>query len=139
MSSPSVIATGVYWIRPDFGAMRDALLSQGDADLVRRQLGRIVMIELELRGAALPVDVGQIHQPGNENVPYDEVFFSLDRGTRLASAFEQPPLPDFALAFYLHDFDEASSLETPWGAVALPEPERVRPPHLAALRYRYYD
>lgn len=139
MTDPKVVASGAYWIRPSFRAIRQALLSQGDKDTVRAQLGSLALVELEFRDADGTIDVGQLHQPDNENVPYDEVYFSLDRCTVLARAFEEPSARDFAVAFYLHSFEPGRPLETPWGPVELPEPTWERPAHLAGLRYEYFD
>jgi hypothetical protein len=139
MAELSVVAAGVYWVRPSFRAMREALLCQGDSATVRAQLGSLVLVELEVRGVGQPLDLGQLHQPGNENVPYDEVYFSLDRRTVLARALEHPSSRDFAVAFYLHAFDVGSPLEAPWGQLELPEPQWQRPEHLAGLEYEYFD
>jgi hypothetical protein len=135
----NVVATGVYLVRPDFGALREALRCHGDKTYVRRELGGLVLIELEVRDAAPVFDLGRIHQPGNQNVPYDERYFSLDRGRVLAGAHEPAPARDFAVAFYLHAFEQEKPLQAPWGIVPLTNPQPDRPPHLRKLHYRYYD
>jgi hypothetical protein len=135
----NVVATGVYSVRPDFGALREALRCHGDKTYVRRELGSLVLIELEVRDATTAFDLSRIHQPGNQNVPYDEQYFSLDRG-RLLDGAHQPALPgDFAVAFYLHAFEADKPLQASWGIVPLTLPEAERPPHLRDLHYRYYD
>jgi hypothetical protein len=135
----NVVATGVYLVRPDFGALREALRCHGDKTYVRRELGSLVLIELEVRDATQVFGLGRIHQPGNQNVPYDERYFSLDREHLLASAHERVLAADFAVAFYLHAFEEAKPLQAPWGIVPLPVPQLERPHHLRDLQYRYYD
>jgi len=135
----NVVATGVYRVQPDFGALRDALRCHGDKTFVRRELGGLVLIELEVRAATPAFELGRIHQPGNQNVPYDERYFSLDRRRLLASAFQPVPAGDFAVAFYLHAFEKDKPLQAPWGIVPLMTAQPERPPHLRELHYRYYD
>src|SRR5262245_60421996 len=123
----NVVATGVYSVRPGFGALREALRCHGDKTYVRRELGSLVLIELEVRDATAPFDLGRIHQPGNQNVPYDERYFSLDRRRLLAGAHQPAPPGDFAVAFYLHAFEAHKPLQASWGIVQLTVPQPERP------------
>jgi hypothetical protein len=135
----NVVAAGVYLVRPDFRALREALRCHGDKTYVWRELGGLVLIELEVTDAIPAFDLGRIHQPGNQNVPYDERYFSLDRGRLLAGAHQPAPAGSFAVAFYLHAFQEDRPLQASWGIVPLTVPQPKRPPHLRDLHYRYCD
>src|SRR5262245_23701585 len=130
MTWPAGIATGGYWARPNLRALRDALRWLGDSASVRPPRHRRAPVEVGVRGAPQPIDLGRLHQADSDQVPYDEVYFSLDRQHVLARALERPGVPDFAVAFYLHSFAEGSPLEAPWGVVHLPPPSWVRPSHL---------
>ena len=134
-----IVCSGVYWISPGFGALRDALRCQGDKEYVREQLGSLMLIELEVTDAVEPLDLGEIHQPGNTNVPYDEWYYSTDRRTLLGKQFDPLPVGSFAVAFYLHCFERGKPLETPCGNIQLPEPQIELPQHLRNRRYTYYD
>jgi hypothetical protein len=134
-----IVATGVYSVRPAFGALREALRCHGDKTYVRRELGCVVLIELEVRNPTSLFDIGRVHQPDSRNVPYDERYFSLDRERLLAGSHQSLPAGDFAVAFYLHAFEEDKPLQAPWATLPLPAVQSERPPHLRDLQYRYYD
>ena len=134
-----IYATGVYLVKPGLGALREALLRHGDKADVRSELGSLALVELEVRAANDPLDLSCIHQAGNDNVPYDERYFSLDRSRVLGGAFGSPNVSEFAVAFFLHCFQEGEALETPCGLVPLPAASWDRPMHLQQVQYKYYD
>ena len=98
-----------------------------------------MLIELEVSSAGDGLVLDKLHQPGNSSVPYDEIYFSLDRKRVLAQVFDRPDGEAFAVAFYLHCFDEGKPLQTPFGIIPLPKPTWERPDHLVSRRYVYYD
>jgi hypothetical protein len=128
----------VYRIRPGFGAVRAALRCHGNREHVVRELGSLVLVELEVRVSS-GFDLGRMHQPGSSNVPYAERYFSLDRQRLLGEFPNAAPGGDFVVAFFLHGFDEQKPLQAPWGIVPLPRSAVERPAHLRELEYVYYD
>ena len=135
----NVRPTGAFLVRPGFAAIRDAFRCHGIDDSVRKELRSIVLVEVEVRDASGPLDLGEWHQQGLPHVPYDEVYFSIDRLTVLGGSFHVPPVSTYALAFYLHFFDPGLPLVTPHGTFPLPLPVSERPAHLSSLRYSYWD
>ena len=130
---------GSYRVRPGFRAIRDAFRCHGVTERVRQEMRTIVLLEFEVRGATGPLDLIKWHQRYLQHVPYDEVYFSLDRRRLIARGFQQPQEADYAVAFYLHFFDPKRPLVTPYGRVRVPKPKWPRPPHLENLQYAYWD
>ena len=137
--APVIQPVAAYLVRPGYRAIRDAYRCHGIDEDTRRELRSIVLLEFEVHGASQPLELAQWHQEHTDTVPWDEVYFSLDRSVVLGGAFKHPTVPDFALAFYLHFFEPSSRLLTPVGTFTLPTPVWERPAHLASLRYQYWD
>ena len=77
------------------------------------------------------------HQSGSDQVPWDDLYTTMDRSIVIGRMHEEPSIGDYALSFYLHGFDRTKPLETPWGRIVLPPPQDERPPHLSNRRYVY--
>ena len=129
-------AAGTYAVRPAYGAVRDALLRTGPRDAVRESLATLVLVEIEVTGAPRGIDLGKWHQENSDQVPWDEVYTTLDRSTVIAKAYDTPPEGDFAVSFFLHFFDPSKCLETPWGPVVISAAQEQRPSHLTNRLYR---
>ena len=91
----------------------------GSAERTRRELAGLALLEVEVRGADDEFDVGVLHPPGSDQVPYDERYFSLD-GLRLFGA-ERPDVPDFRVCFFLHFLDVTQPIASPEGDLVPPE------------------
>ena len=137
MSGPQLRAAGTYLVRPGFGAIRDALARHGRHPDVRDALATVVLVEIEVREAPARPELSAWHQEGVDQVPWDEVYTSLDRSVVMARMYEAPARGDFAVSFFLHCFDPLKRLETPWGPVVLSAPQEKRPAHLEDRRYVY--
>ena len=137
MSGPELRAAGTYVVRPGFAAARDALARHGRQPDVREALATVVLIEIEVVGAPGRPELGQWHQQDVDQVPWDEVYTSLDRSVVIARMFAAPAGGDFAVSFFLHCFDPSKRLETPWGPVALSAAQAQRPEHLKDRKYVY--
>lgn len=137
MNGPVLRPTGTYRVTPGYQAVRDAILRHGRHEGIREALSTLVLVEVEVRGATSPPDLSHWHQAGSEQVPWDDLYTSLDRRVVIGRMHEEPSVGDYAMSFYLHGFDPTKPLETPWGRVALPPPQHERPPHLARRKYVY--
>lgn len=128
-------AAGTYTVRPRYQAVKAALLRTGPRDAVRQSLATLVLVEIEVRDAPEPPDLGRWHQERLDQVPWDEVYTTLDRSIVIARMYKVPVELNYAVSFYLHLFDPARRLETPWGSLALKTPQEERPPHLSGRVY----
>lgn len=137
MSGPELRAAGTYAVRPGFGAVRDALTRHGRQADVREALATVVLVEIEVVGAPGRPELGKWHQQNVDQVPWDEVYTSLDRSAVTARMYEAPAGGDFAVSFFLHCFDPSKWLETPWGSLALGAAQAQRPEHLKDRKYVY--
>ena len=99
-------------------------------------MATLVLVEIEVVGAPGPPKFGEWSQEGSDQVPWDEVFTTLDRSTIIATRYDAPSGTDYAVSFFLHFFDPSKRLETPWGSVALSAAQEQRPEH---LRNRVYS
>lgn len=132
-------ATGVYKVRPGLKAIRSTISYHGYNQFTWRFLSKIVLVELEVRGCDEPIDVGSWHQPFLQDVPYDEVFRTLDRTVVVGNDQKGPDRPDFSMAFFLHMFDPSRTLLTQFGEIGLPAVSSRRPKHLARMRYVFWN
>jgi hypothetical protein len=130
-------AAGTYAVRPGYRAVRDALARNGGRAGVREALSTVVLVEVEVLGAPGRPDLGYWHQENIDQVPWDEVYTTLDRSTVIASMHDAPPVGDFAVSFFLHCFDQGRLFETPWGSLVLSAPQEQRPEHLRDRAYAY--
>jgi hypothetical protein len=91
-------------------------------------VSQTVLVEIEVLGADEEFDVGEIQLPWDQ-VPYDEIYFSLDGTTVIARDFKKPTATDFRVCFYLHDFDAGDTIVSPYGDLETGEitaiPERL--------------
>ena len=142
---PDTVATATlrnartYSVRPGFGAQRSALLYYGKRRVVEEECASVVLVDLEVLRAPSPPQLERWHQQGSKQVPYDEIYTTLDRSRVIGHRFDPPAEPDFALSFFLHYFDEGRPLQTPWGIVTLPTPEELRPAHLQDRKYSFWN
>jgi hypothetical protein len=83
------------------------------AERTQEEIGSVVLLEIEVRGARDDFDVGLLQQAGSDQVPYDERFFSVD-GSQLFGS-DRPEAPDFRVCFFLHYFDAATPVASPYG------------------------
>jgi hypothetical protein len=129
-------AKGTYAVRPRNQAVKDALQRTGPREAVRQSLATLVLIEIEVTGAPGRPNLSEWHQNGSDQVPWDEVYTTLDCSTVIGTMHNAPAGGDFVMSFFLHFFDPSKPLETPWGAVRLSPVEQARPPHLRDRMYR---
>ena len=128
---------GTYAVRPGYRAVRDALERNCGRAGVHEALGTLVLVEIEVIGAPGRPDLGGWHQENTDQVPWDEVYTSLDRSTVIARMHDAPPGGDFAVSFFLHCFDQSRRFETPWGSLVLSAAQEQRPEHLRDRVYVY--
>lgn len=107
---------------------------------LREELSNIVLIELLIEGAATPPDMGLFCQQDGDQVPYDEHYFTLDGKKVIADNFDAPPPAEaYRVGFFLHFFDSAKPLVTPWDVIPLPQASEL-PKRLAKLMpYEFVD
>ena len=129
--------TGTYTVRPGYRAVRDALQRNGERAGVREALATVTLVEIEVLGAPGPPELGLWRQENSDQVPWDEVYTTLDRSAVIAKMYDAPAGGDFAVSFFLHGFDRAKRFETPWGHVVLPMAQEQRPGHLEDRVYVY--
>ena len=134
-----VRAAGTYVVRPGYQAARAALRRHGRVTSVREALATVVLVEIEVVGAPGRPDLSRWHQEDSDQVPWDEVYTTLDRASVIAKMYEPPSGGDFAVSFFLHSFDQTRALETPWGSVVLSGAQETRPSHLRGRNYMYPD
>jgi hypothetical protein len=137
MSVSLLRAAGTYRVRPGFRAVREALLRNCGRKGISEALSTLVLVEVEVVGATSRPDLVNWHQSGSDQVPWDDLYTTMDRSIVIGRMHEEPSIGDYALSFYLHGFDPTKPLETPWGRIVLPPPQDERPPHLANRRYVY--
>ena len=111
--SVTLRAAGTYAVRPGYRAVRDALLRTSPRDAVRDSLATLVLVEIEVMAAPGPPALEEWHQEGSQQVPWDEVYTTLDRRTVIARKYEAPAGGDFAVSFFLHFFDQSLQFSTP--------------------------
>jgi hypothetical protein len=130
-------AAGTYAIRPGYRAVRDALLRNSGRAGIHEALAALVLVEIEVVGAPGCPDLGAWHQENSNQVPWDEVYTTLDRSIVIARMYDAPQGGDFAVSFFLHCFDQSKRFETPWGSVVLTAAQEQRPAHLKDRVYVY--
>jgi hypothetical protein len=103
------------------------------------------LVELIVREADGPIDIGSITQedgslaPADCQVPYAEKFLDDEGAAVKHDPWDGPVDPmvwlgDVRVAFFMHHLDWAQPLRTPLGDVSLPAPT-VRPQRLVFLTY----
>lgn len=94
------------------------------------EVGALVLIEMEVRGAPADFDLGRFHQDGSDQVPYDEKYFSIGGSEIVVDGFDTPNQRDFRVCFFLHYFDATKKIVSPYGEFVPTEimemPERLR-------------
>ena len=130
-------AAGTYAVRPEYRAVREALAEHGRTDAVREAMATLVLVEIEVLDAPGRPELGAWRQEDSDQVPWDEVYTTLDRSTVVARMYDAPPGGDFAVSFFLHYFDPSKRFETPWGSVVLSAAQEQRPGHLEDRVYVY--
>ena len=128
---------GTYRVKPGYQAVRDAIQRHGRREGIREVLSALVLVEVEVIGATSRPDLEKWHQAGSDQVPWDELYTTVDRSVVIGRMHAAPSIGDYAVSFYLHAFDPTRPLETPWGRLVLPPPEDGRPSHLARRTYVY--
>ena len=134
MPTPTINVIGVYPV-PDspelfasamelkYGGLELSSMERRQAEeAVRSELASVVLIECCVRNSDERFDIGDFGQVDSDQSPYDEAFLS-DDGTALGpERYTQPDVPQFRFCFFLHFFDPAKPLNTPYGSVTLPLP-----------------
>jgi hypothetical protein len=134
----TVVPIGVYKVAVPKKEYEYALEVQADERYVKAELGSVVLIELRITGADERFDVMAFGQEGNLYVPWLEKYYSTDYSTLLADTYGKPKEADFILCFYLHFYDPAKPLRTPYGDVN-PPPITDMPGRLSSWEYLYWD
>jgi hypothetical protein len=124
-------------VKPGYRAVRDAILRHGRHERIREVLAAVALVEVEVTGATSEPDLLNWRQSGSDQVPWDELYTTMDRSVVIGRMHDPPGIGDYAVSFYLHGFDSTRTLETPWGHVVLPLPQDTRPDHLARRTYVY--
>ena len=130
---PVVEVLGAYRVEADID--RAFEIKYGDRGLqgeelracraeIEDELSRLVLIELLVRHRDERFDLGDFHQPGSEQAPYDEAYLSPD-GTEVLSRSQPPDSEPLRVVFFLHFFEPATPLETSYGRVSVPQPTSV--------------
>src|SRR5262245_55188614 len=101
MKVPTLRAAGAYRVRPGFQAGRDALLRHGRCEGLRETLSTVVLVEVEVIVATSRPDLSNWHQSGSEQVPWDDLYTTMDRAVVIGRMHEEPSVGDYALSFYL--------------------------------------
>jgi hypothetical protein len=136
---PAVRFVGAYRVDVPSSEYDAAMNCHDDEEYVRAELGSLALLEIEVTGMPKDTSITEFKQPHTKYVPYDESFF--DRTTLAPLEHEHYKLPDatdFRVAFYLHFYDPAQPLSTPWGAVPLGPLSDV-PSHLQGKSYVFWD
>lgn len=89
----------------------------GGEDEAREFVEQLALIEIEVKEAPADLDLTTWHQEESDQVPYDEVYFSLDGSEILARGFDKPDAPDYRVCFFLHCFDPDRLIFTPYGTL----------------------
>jgi len=130
-------ASGTYSVRPGYRAVRDALQRNCGRTGIREVLATLVLVEIEVFDAPGRPNLGDWHQENVDQVPWDEMYTTLDRSTVIGGPYDAPAGGDFAVSFFLHGFDQSLRLETPWGSLRLSAAQEQRPVHLRNRAYIY--
>ena len=143
MSQPKIQVLGAYKVELTDDLLEEAIeiksyglqLTESEkAELekaIREELSSVVLLDVLVTDADERFDIDNFGQPGSDQAPYDETYLSLD-GTTVISRFEPPSGDSFRVVFFLHFFDPAKPLETPYGNVSIP-PIQPMPKHLQEL------
>ena len=131
-------AIGAYEVRADEQAHRAAMECHGDAKLAEDELSSLALVELRVRHAPRRFTLTRFWHGALEQAPYAAVYFDAKADEVIARDFAQPGRADFRVCFYLHFYDPAERLHTPYGDVALPAVTPV-PDRLRHLHYEYFD
>jgi len=126
---------GTYRVTPGYHAVRDAIRRNGGREGIREALSTLVLVEVEIAGATSSPDLANWHQTDSDQVPWDELYTTMDRSLVIGRMYDAPSAGDYAMSFYLHAFDSTRPLDTPWGRIVLPPPQDERPVHLAGRTY----
>ncbi len=86
---------------------------------VREELAALYVVEITVDDPERDLDLGDVRQPGSDQVPYDERYILTD-----GSGADQPPdgRDPYRTAFFLHFVDPRAGLQTPFGRVRFPPP-----------------
>jgi hypothetical protein len=74
---------GTWWVKPGYRAARAAILRNGGRDGVQEVLESLVLVEIEVTGATSSPDLVAWHQEGSDQVPWDELYTSLEGSVEL--------------------------------------------------------
>jgi hypothetical protein len=130
-------AAGTYAVRPGYRAVRDALQRNCGRTGIREALATLVLVEIEVFNAPGRPNLGDWHQENVDQVPWGEVYTTLDRSTVISGTYDPPAGGDFAVSFFLHGFNQSLRFETPWGSMLLSAAQEQRPEHLRSRAYIY--
>lgn len=143
MGQPAVQIIGVYQVAMTEASVQEAMdwkyggitLSAAEKkeaeEYIREELSSVVLLDIIVTNPDSSFDLTDFHQPGSDQVAYNEAFLDPD-GRSILSYFEPPQGNTFRVVFFLHFFDPHLPLETPYGLVSLPGIEEM-PPHLQSL------
>jgi hypothetical protein len=91
---------------------------------VREELDSVVLVDTVVSDGARGFNVSDFGQKHANQVAYDEAYLSQDGGS-IESRFDRPRGEICRLAFFLHFFNPAHPLETPFGPISVSQPTEM--------------
>lgn len=135
---------GVYRVPMSLGLLRDAWKSKSggeslaglmrtlDLGMKLHDMRTAVLIEVLVNDPLREFDIAAFGQSDFDQVPFDEVYLSLDGESVIGKEFEQPSDRKLRVAFFLSSVNPDQPLRTSFGPVSLP-PARRMPGRLRRL------
>lgn len=136
---PIVHFIGAYRVDVPPSEYEAAMNCHDDEEYVKAELGSLALLELDVVGMPKDTSITDFKQPHTKYVPYDESFFHSATLAPLPHELHRlPDIPNFRVAFYLHFYDAAQPLSTPWGDLPL-GPLSDAPSHLRGKSYVFWE
>jgi len=142
MTQPTIKVIGAYkievtdeeikiFLQESFGNVLAPIEIEEQFALKQAELSSVVALDVSVKNADEKFDVGDFRQPNGNQVPYDEVYLSLNGGS-IESETQPNDLSNFRIYFFLHFYDKNKALISSYGQVEIPELQAL-PEHLKAL------
>jgi hypothetical protein len=143
MADPAIELLGIYWLNITDDRLREQLsiLYPFDVDgvdhataerQVREQLEAVVLIEVFVRNRDERFDVGDFAQAppglptGSHQVAWAEAYMGADGTSLVVDRWSEAPTDrDLRIAFFIHSWDPSLPLQSSYGEIRCPVPQRM--------------
>lgn len=127
MAAPGMTLNGAYQLKFDDDQIRqfieedwgDSISEKEKREMLamkRVELSSMAALDITVENAESTFNVSDFHQPGSDQVAYDEVYLTAD-GRSVESKRKPKDPSHFRIYFFLHDFDSRKPLQTSYGEI----------------------